>query len=155
MFVDEITAAWLTESCPEVTAALREEGAAVARTEASTAAAAAAAAHETAIAAARTESATAERARVLGIQSAALSGHAELVARLIADPSVSLESATSQILAAEQARQRAAGTARVDALVDDEKKLNAPPPAAPPSGQSDADAAKAAVALAVQLGIVR
>lgn len=59
----------------------------------------------------RTEGATAERERILGIEQAALPGHDALVAKLKADPTVSIGEAALQINAAERGLRTAAGKA--------------------------------------------
>lgn len=61
--------------------------------------------------AARAVGATAERARIAGIQSAALPGHDALVAECIADPSCTAGDAALKINAAERGKLAAAGVA--------------------------------------------
>lgn len=58
---------------------------------------------------ARAEGAAAERARLAGIEAAALPGHAELVAQCKADPTCTPGDAALKITAAENARLKAAG----------------------------------------------
>jgi len=150
VFVEEITAAFITESLPKLAESFRAEGATAATATATAMAAAAATTHDAAITTARLEASTAERARILGIQSNALPGHRELVAKLVADPSVSAADAATQILAAE----RVARGTRLGALQDDEKDLI--PPAPGPTPENDVNkAAKEAVALAVKFGVVK
>ena len=55
-----------------------------------------------------TVGATAERERILGIEGAALPGHGELIAKLKADPSISVGAAALQINAAERSKLDAA-----------------------------------------------
>ena len=87
----------------------------------------------------RDAGAAAERERILGIEKAALPGHGELIAKLKADPTVSVGAAAMQILAAERAKVEAAGKA-----ISGVEAVTAKVTPAPASG--DAPAAPAASA---------
>jgi signal peptide peptidase SppA len=118
---NEMTAAQLAEAHPAAANALREEGAAAARTAAETA-------QPALLTTVRRDAAAAERTRILEIQEAALPGY-EALARSAIDGGTS----PAEFALAQAKAQKAAGTAHLAALRDDEKtvaKLTAPP--APP-----------------------
>lgn len=87
--------------------------------------------HADIVCAIQVEAATAERARVLGIQGAAIPGHDKLVAQLI-DDGVSIEAASLRILQAEKASMQG----RADAM-----RADAPAPVAHAAAPADDDAA--------------
>lgn len=102
--VDEAAATITQADHDTAVAAAREEGrrAGLASAQASNA---------EALAAARTEGATAERARIAGIEAAALPGHDKLVADCKADPGCTPGDAALRINAAERSKLTAAGAA--------------------------------------------
>lgn len=115
------TVAELTATYPDLVGQIRSEAVAGMATSAD------------AIAAARTEAAAAERARILGIEEAALPGHADLVAKLKADPNVSVGDAALQINAAERGKLKAAG-ANIAGVEDVTGKVGAAATSQPDGG---------------------
>lgn len=137
MDVKDITAKWLQENTPDAVTALRVGYVATSQVEEDTAAMQTKLDDATANAGAGTnEAVEAERDRVLGIQTAARGmGLGKLVSELVADSSVTLDSAKARLFEAVQAKRK--GT--VDALAGDEDGLDAPGPSTDDDEQASAD----------------
>jgi capsid assembly protease len=114
----------LTAAFPDLVAQIRNEALASASSTATAAA----------IAAARGEGATAERARILGIEAAALPGHEALVATLKADGTISAGDAAIAIMAAENAKR---GTVLAQLQADGKGGAPAAPAPQPPAAAQD------------------
>ena len=137
--VNEITATWLQDTCPDVVAAVREgfvPEAQVVQDAAALQAKLAEAEAEAGVVAG--DAVSAERERVLGIQTAAHGlGLGSLVATLVANPEMTLEGAKARLFEAVQAKRK--GT--VDALAGDEAAMDTPDASVDAAEQGSADAA--------------
>ena len=140
--IDEITPAWIAEHLPAVGEAIGSAAAALER-------AAGARTLEASLDAARAAGAAAERERIFSIEALA-STDRKLLDRLKRDPAVSPTQAALEILRADRVSR---GT-RLQALVDDERDLVAPAPTGAGEGNHQLTA-KAAVAMAVKMGVIR
>jgi hypothetical protein len=123
--VDQAAATITTTEHRAALGVAREEGRQAGLTEA-----------QTAIATARAEGAAAERARLAGIESAALPGHDALIASCKADPTCTPGDAALRINAAERAKLTAAGAsiANVETVT---RKIAASPTTQPDGGSAD------------------
>ena len=158
--ISDITAEWIAKNLPDLAAALRGEGEKAANEANANAVHEArevaraeghAAGREEGLTEGQAAGAQAERQRIQGIEAAALPGHEELIAKLKADPKMTVDAARQAVLKAEQDKHQAALNARKG----DEGKLNPPDPSAGEEDESAEATAKNVTSLARKAGAIQ